>query len=86
MSVSLSTQHKAFVKGQVASGRFHNESEVVREGLRLLAEKSRRQDLEERLLEGLHSGEPVEMDDALWARLRDRVTRRASLVDQPDGD
>lgn len=35
-SVALGDHFETFVKSQVASGRFNNASEVVREGLRLL--------------------------------------------------
>lgn len=76
MNVSMSPEHKAFVRGQVASGRFRNDSEVVREGLRLLEEKDRQRRLEELLLEGLASGEPIEATDDHWADLRARVSRR----------
>ena len=76
MNVSVSPQHKAFVKAQVTAGRFRNDSEVVRAGIRLLEEHERQRRLEELLLEGLESGEPIDMDDAYWSSLRHRVSRR----------
>ena len=38
-SVALGTHFEAFVKMQVASGRYNNTSEVVRDGLRLLEDQ-----------------------------------------------
>ena len=38
-SVALGTHFEAFVKMQVASGRYNNASEVVRDGLRLLQDQ-----------------------------------------------
>ncbi|MFZ2988345.1 type II toxin-antitoxin system ParD family antitoxin [Ideonella sp.] len=38
-SVALGSHFEEFVKFQIASGRYNNASEVVREGLRLLEDK-----------------------------------------------
>jgi antitoxin ParD1/3/4 len=76
MNVSVSPELKAFVKRLVASGRFRNDSEVVREGLRLLEQADRQRRLEQLLVEGLDSGSPVEMDDQYWANLRSRVSKQ----------
>ena len=73
MNVSLSFSQKGFVKAQVASGRYRNDSEVVREGLRLLEERERRRRLEELLLSDLERGGPVELTDAYLDELRRRL-------------
>jgi len=39
MNVSLTEELKQFVERKVASGMYHTASEVIREGLRLLAEQ-----------------------------------------------
>jgi len=78
MNVSMSPEHKAFVKAQVSTGRFRNDSEVVRAGLRLLEEQARHRQLEELLLDGLSSGDAVEMDKRYWSGLRDRVSDRVA--------
>lgn len=74
MNVSMSPHHQAFVKAQVATGHFRNDSEVVRAALRLLEEQTRKQQLEELLLEGLKSGNSTNLDNQFWADLRKRVT------------
>lgn len=38
-SVALGSHFESFIKAQVASGRYNNASEVVREGLRLLQDQ-----------------------------------------------
>jgi len=40
MNVRLTPQQQEFVKRQVAEGRYLSESEVIREGLRLLADET----------------------------------------------
>ena len=84
MNVSMAPKHKAFIRAQVASGRYRNDSEVVRAGLRLLEAQARRDRLEELLVEGLESGEPVAMDEQYWADLRRRVAEQASRMDRGD--
>ena len=82
MNVSMSTEHRTFVKAQVSTGRFRNDSEVVRAGLRLLEEQARHRQLEELLLDGLNSGDAVEMDKGYWSNLRDRVSGRVAQSDR----
>lgn len=81
MNVSLSPEHKAFVKAQVRSGQYRNDSEVVRAALRVLEERAREQKLEALLIEGLESGEPIAADQGFWEELRSRVIKRSG---QPD--
>ncbi len=82
MNVSLSPEQKAFVRRQVGSGRFRNDSEVVREGLRLLEDQERKRRIEEKLLEALDSGRPIPGDAAYWETLRRRVEARAGEINQ----
>lgn len=68
-SVALGTHFEAFVKQQVASGRYNNVSEVVRDGLRLLQDQEdlRRAKLEwlqTELQKGLDSGPATPLDMA----------------------
>ena len=41
-SYTLGSHYEAFVKEQLASGRYNNRSEVVRDALRLMEERERR--------------------------------------------
>ena len=41
-SISLEDRDEAFIEGQLASGRYNDPSEVVRDALRLMEERERR--------------------------------------------
>ena len=67
MSHALTPYYKRIIRRQISTGRFNNESEVIRHSLRLVDSLDRaagplgsafagREDVEELLLEGLASG------------------------------
>ena len=75
MSHTLTPYYKRIIRRQIATGRFNNESEVIRHSLRLADSLERaagplgcsfagREDLEELLLEGLDSGVSKRMTPA----------------------
>ncbi len=69
-SVALTPQLEGFIQSQVASGRYNNASEVVRDGLRLLERQQREEALKLKALRRaaaagfaeLDAGRCVEMD------------------------
>lgn len=71
MNVSLTPQLEQFVRQKVDSGRYLSASEVVREGLRLLEERDRVQQMKLETLrrelmigvEQIERGEVVDADD-----------------------
>jgi putative addiction module CopG family antidote len=80
MSYALTPYYKRIIRRQLATGRFNNESEVIRHSLRLTDSLERaagplgcsfagREDLEELLLEGLASGVGVPMTPARKKRI-----------------
>jgi antitoxin ParD1/3/4 len=79
MNISLTPQLEALVKNKVASGLYGSASEVMREALRLLEERDRRQllrseELRAEIKRGLESGEPTLLDiDAVKMRGRKRL-------------
>lgn len=85
-SVALSPHFEAFIKEQVASGRYNNASEVVRAGLRLLEEQAQRhalqlEELRAAITAGRSSGpgqSAEEVFDRLEAKYRDRAKRRTT--------
>lgn len=80
-SVALGSHFEEFVKSQVASGRYNNASEVVREGLRLLQdhEEVRRIKLDRLradIQEGLNSGPGIPAED-VFAELEAKFLKMA---------
>ena len=80
MSHALTPYYKRIIRRQMATGRFDNESEVIRHSLRLADSLERAagpmgcsfaglEDLEELLLEGLASGASVPMTPARKKRI-----------------
>jgi antitoxin ParD1/3/4 len=66
--ISLDPHDRKFVQDQIASGRYRDETEVVREGLRLLEERDRkiaqlRKELQDAIEEGgTHTEEGIRAD------------------------
>ena len=78
-SYTLGARFEAFVKELVASGRYNNASEVVRDGLRLLDEREKLREIkvaelrrlaEEGRLSGLSEDEGEAVLDRLEAKYR----------------
>ncbi len=81
MNVSLSDDLDDFVKDQVARGGYGNQSDVVREGLRMLRERAQRTVVLRRLLaEGqvdLDAGHVQPMTDESLRGVAERARARA---------
>jgi len=83
VNVSITPELNAFLQSRVQSGRYQTTSEVVREALRLLERHEREredQEAEEELealaLEGLHSGDPIEVGPGYWEEKHRRLQER----------
>lgn len=88
-SVALSPHFEEFIKTQIASGRYNNASEVVREGLRLLEDQEALRQLKlERLRADLQAGidsgpaTPLDME-AIKAEGRRVLAARRAGDDTP---
>ena len=84
-SVALGTHFEEFIKAQLASGRYNNVSEVVREGLRLLEDqealrKMKLERLRADIQAGLDSGPatPLDMEEIKAEGRRLRAARLAN--------
>ena len=79
MNISLTPQLEILVKNKVDSGLYGSASEVIRDALRLLEERDRRQflrieELRSEIKKGLDSGESTPLDvGAIKARGRKRL-------------
>jgi antitoxin ParD1/3/4 len=76
MNISLPDVLKNFVEEQVSSGKYSSVSEYMRELVRAEQKNHEREKIELKLLEGLHSGEPVELSPDMWDGLRRRLRTR----------
>lgn len=76
-SVSLGDHFAEFIDTQVESGRYGSASDVLRAGLRLLEEhEAKVKALQEALIAGETSGEPLPFDDkAFLKRMRRKHAR-----------
>ena len=78
LNISLPQPLKDYVEAQVKEGGYSTPSEYVRE----LVRRDRKQRAEERLeallLEGLNSGEPVEITSEYWENKRRQLIERHS--------
>ena len=75
MNVSLTPELEETVRHKVQSGRYLSASEVMREALRLLEERDKREELRNAIRKGLDSGpaEPLDME-AVKAEARNRLS------------
>lgn len=57
MSYSVGSHFEEFIKDQIASGRYNNASEVIREGLRLVEERETKfYALKEHIIDSVNKG------------------------------
>lgn len=71
LNVSLPESLKAFVEQQVADGGYMSASEFIRHLLRrALADRAQKERLESLLVEGLESGEPLDVAESYWRQRR----------------
>ena len=78
-SVALGAHFEAFIKDQVANGRYNNASEVVRDGLRIL--EDRQQDRQAKL-EALRADLQVALDDTVEYEAEDVFAEAEALIEQ----
>jgi antitoxin ParD1/3/4 len=74
-SVALGTHFEAFLKKQLASGRYNNASEVVRAGLRLLEDQQKENALK---LSGLRAAIKAGLDSGAGAAAEEVFDRLES--------
>jgi len=78
LNISLPQSLKDYVESQVSSGGYSTPSEYLRELLRRDQRQRAEEKLEQLLLEGLHSGEPLEITAEYWENKRRQLMERYS--------
>ncbi|MBD2101384.1 type II toxin-antitoxin system ParD family antitoxin [Leptolyngbya sp. FACHB-261] len=82
MNVSLTPELERYIQEKLASGMYYSASEVILEGLRMLQEKDRMQEirlqeLRQEIQAGLDSGESTPLDiQAIKTKARQRHQQR----------
>jgi antitoxin ParD1/3/4 len=70
MNFSLPEPMRQWVEAQVAAGEYGNVSEYMRELIRRDQREKAQRKLEELLLAGLQSGDPIEVTPEYWEKKR----------------
>ena len=78
MNISLPDDMKTFVDNQITKGGFSTVSEYVRDLIRQDRKRAAEAKLEALLLEGINSGDPIEVTPQFWKELREKAERRLS--------
>jgi antitoxin ParD1/3/4 len=73
MNISLPEGMKAWVEEQVVNRGYATPSEYIRELLREDQKRKVRDEIDQKLLNALDSGEPRDFTDSDWERIRRRV-------------
>ena len=76
MNISLPQSLKDYVEDRVSVGGYSTPSEYLRELLRQDQKQRTEDKLETLLLEGLESGEPIEITPEFWENKRKRLVER----------
>jgi len=76
LNISLPQSLKDYVENQVKTSGYSTPSEYVRELLRQDQSRRAEQKLEALLLDGLNSGEPVEITPEYWENKRQQLVKR----------
>lgn len=76
MNISLPDHLKEFIEQQVDSGKYTSVSEYVRELVRLDQKNREREKIELQILEGLNSGNAMDVNPRIWEELRQKLQER----------
>jgi antitoxin ParD1/3/4 len=76
VNISLPDSMRDFINEQVVKGGYSTTSEYIRHLIRQELERVAQVRLETLLLEGLDSGEPIEITDEWWEQKRSQLLER----------
>ena len=84
LMIILPDSLKTFVEEQAAKEGFPSASEYLEALVREVQKRKARKELEDQLLEGLHSGgEDLTVDDQFWEELHNQLDEERLKVDNP---
>lgn len=76
LNISLPESMRAFIDEQIAKGDYSTASEYIRDLIRQDQKQAAQMKLETMLLEGLDSGESIEVTDEWWENKRIELLER----------
>ncbi len=76
ISISLPEPMKIFIEEQVAQGDYNSASEYVQELISQDQKRKAQERLEGLLIEGLDSGEPIEVTNEWWEQKRTQLMQK----------
>ena len=76
MTVTIPDSFRDFVRAQIASGQYSDESALICALLQKEQARKERESIDRKLLESLDTGEATEMTRADWDEIRGEVQRR----------
>ncbi len=80
ISIFLPEPLKAFVEARVTEGSYSSPSEYIGELIRADQKRKAEEKLETLLLEGLNSGEPIEVTEPFWKEKQRQLLERHRKV------
>lgn len=75
LNISLPDSMRAFIDEQIAQGGYSTASEYIRDLIRQAQKQAAQEKLDNMLLEGLASGEPIEVTDEWWQKKQERLNQ-----------
>ena len=76
LNISLPESMREFIDQQIDQCGYSTASEYIRHLIRQDQEKAEKKQIEKLLLEGLNSGEPMEITDDWWSQKRTELMER----------
>ena len=75
LNISLPDSMRAFIDEQIAQGGYSTASEYIRDLIRQAQKQAAQEKLDNLLLEGLESGESIEVTDEWWQEKQERLVK-----------
>lgn len=75
LNISLPDSMRAFIDEQIALGGYSTASEYIRDLIRQAQKQAAQEKLDSLLIEGLESGEPIEITDEWWQAKQERLIK-----------
>ena len=75
LNISLPDSMRAFIDEQIAQGGYSTASEYIRDLIRQAQKQAAQEKLDSLLIEGLESGESIEVTDEWWQEKQERLVK-----------